>query len=140
MLIDAPWPQTVVAYAVCLFLYSVVWTYSIKTFHRCLLELNTGFLIILAAYENWLYLVVFIIYTVGDIFVQNPTFHRAAAYGLLYFYTHTSVLLAGGQVPYLCVVPLILIAGRLYRIQPEKKASYNVYDIRLPPNVFAYLV
>lgn len=140
MLLDAPWPQTVVAYAICLFLYSIVWSYNIKTFHRCILELNTGFFIIVSTYSNWLYLVVFIVYTIGDIFVSNQTLHCAAGYGLIYFYAHTAVILTGGPAPFLCVVPLVLIIGRLYRVQPEKKAEYTVYEYRLPPNYFAYMV
>jgi hypothetical protein len=140
MLLDAPWPQTVVAYAVCLFLYSVVWTFHIKTCHRCIFELHTGFFLILTAYDTWLYLVVFFVYTAGDIFVHNHTLHRAAAYGLLYFYAHTATVLTTGPLPFLCPVPILLIIGRLYRVKPEKKQEYSMYDVRLPPSFIQFLV
>lgn len=139
MLLEAPWPQTVVAYAICVCLYSVVWTYDFKSYHRCVLELNTGFFLIIAAYSNWLYLVVFILYSIGDIFSPNQTIHRFAASGLIYFYAHTIVVLAASQ-PLLTIVPAILIAGRLYRAKPAKKAGYSLYDIRVPHDYLAYMV
>ena len=139
MLLDAPWPYTVVAYALCLFLYSMVWVFKSNA-QRCVLELHTGFFLIVLGYDSWTYLVVYMLYTIADLFVLIPAVRQAAASGLLYFYAHSLCVLALGPAPFLASLPAVLLIGRVYRLQPDRSSEYVVYNIRAQPDFIRFLI
>lgn len=124
------------AYLLVLLFYIIAYSCNLSSRKRSFLELHTGFCCIALGYDNWIYLLVFAFFSLGDILKMFP-----ASNGLLWIYIHVAISLAMGSLPVLVLFPSLLFFGRIRRLyEKENIASTTLYTLKQKQLKWDYLI
>lgn len=133
------WPILVCLLCIPFVTYAILWRTNTKVVvPRCILELVTGLVLSLFAYDSAFYVIVFIVISGLDIV---PT-GRDCAYSLIFIYLHNCVFLLRGDIPLLALLPFLLSLCRITHVYEWKRTnSQELYrNISTPLYVHAPLL